>query len=105
MLHTVAGMMMVRADGWRGVHGIVRDRSGLPLGGVIVQIEDETTLDFRSYVVQKDGKYRFRGLYSNVEYTLRARYRNVWGPKKTLSKFDSRKNPDVPLSVDVKKEE
>ena len=99
------GMFVLRADGWRSVHGIVRDRSGQPLGGSVVQIENMVTLNVRSYIVKSDGNYQFMRLSTNIEYTLRARYRNVWGAKKTLSVFDSRKNPEVTLTVDVAKEE
>jgi len=84
---------------------MVRDRDGQPLAGSVVQIEDELTLNVRSYIVQSDGKYHFMLLRPDIEYTLRARYRNVWGAKKTLSIFNSRKDAEVPLTVDVKKEE
>jgi len=72
---------MIRAEGWRSVHGIVRDRSGQPLGGSVVEIEDQVTLIVRSYIVQKDGKYHFMRLSPDIDYTLRARYRNVWSEK------------------------
>jgi hypothetical protein len=35
----------------------------------------------------------------------RARYRNIWGAKKTLSIFNSRKDAEVTLTLDVAKEE
>ena len=55
-------------------------------------------------IVKKDGNYHFVGLRPDIEYALRARYRNVWGEKETLSMFDSRKNAEVMLSVDEKEE-
>jgi hypothetical protein len=99
------GVFVIRADGWRSVHGIVLDRSGQPLGGSVVEIEDERTLSVRSYIVESDGKYHFALLSPDSDYALRARYRNVWGAKKTLSVFDSRGNAEITLKVDVKKEE
>ena len=99
------GCLVVSAEEWRSVHGIVRDRYGQSLVGSVVQIEDQLTLNVRSYVVQSDGEYHFGLLRPDVEYTLRARYRNVWGAKKTLSIFDARKDAEVTLTVDVKKEE
>jgi hypothetical protein len=99
------GLFVIRAEEWRSVHGIVRDRSGQPLAGSVVQIEDQVTLNVRSYIVQNDGKYHFILLRPDIEYTLRARYRNVRGAKKTLTIFDSRKDAEVTLTVDVKKEE
>jgi hypothetical protein len=99
------GCSVVSAEEWRSVHGFVVDRDGQPLTGSVVQIEDQLTLTVRSYVVQSDGEYHFGLLRPDIEYTLRARYRNVWGAKKKLSIFDSRKNAEVKLTVDVKKEE
>ena len=101
----LTGVVVTHAEGWRRVHGIVRDRSGRPLEGSVVQIEDEVTLDVRSYIVKDDGKYHFARLRPDIEYMLRARYRNVWGEKKTLSVFDSRSDAEVKLTVDFKKEE
>ena len=70
-----------------------------------MQIENMVTLDVRSYVVKSDGNYHFMQLSPNIEYILRARYRNIWGAKKTLSIFNSRKDAEVTLTVDVAKEE
>jgi len=99
------GVFVARAEVLRNVQGIVRDRSGQPLGGSVVQIENLLTLEVRSYIVKSDGKYQFMRLRPDIDYTLRARYRNVWGAKKTLSGFNSRKNAEVALTVDVEKEE
>jgi hypothetical protein len=99
------GIFLLGADRWRSVHGTVRDRSGQPLGGAVVQIENMVTLNVRSYVVKSDGNYHFMQLSPNIEYTLRARYRNIWGAKKTLSILNSRKDAEVTLTVDVAKEE
>ena len=101
----LTGVFVARAEAWRSVQGIVRDRSGQLLGGSVVQIENMLTLDVRSYIVKSDGKYHFMRLRPDIDYTLRARYRNVWGVKKKLSAFDSRKNAEVALTVDVVKEE
>jgi len=101
----LTGVVVTHAEEWRSVHGIVRDRSGRPLGGSVVQLEDELTLDVRSYIVKNDGKYHFMRLRPDIEYTLRARYRKGWGKTKTLSVFDSRSDAEVMLTVDVKKEE
>jgi len=89
----------------RSVQGIVVDREGQPLPRAVVQIEDLSSLQIRSFVTQGDGCYYFFELSGDRYYKLSARYRRVWGPSRTLSAFDSRKMAIVNLKVDVKKEE
>jgi hypothetical protein len=89
----------------RSVSGTVVDRQGQPLPRAVVQIEDLTSLQIRSFVTQGDGSYYFFDLSGDRDYKLSARYRRVWGRSRTLSAFDSRKLAIVNLKVDVKKEE
>jgi Carboxypeptidase regulatory-like domain len=89
----------------RAVRGIVVDREGAPLRGAIVQIEDLASLEIRSFVTQEHGVYYFMDLSPDRDYKLQARYRHVWGPVKTLSRFNSRKEATIDLKVDVRKEE
>jgi hypothetical protein len=89
----------------RSVSGIVTDREGAPLPSSVVQIEDTATLDIRSFITGSDGAYYFMDLSPDRDYMIRARHRNVWGPAKTLSRFDSRKEANVNLKIDVLKEE
>lgn len=85
----------------RPVTGVVTDKRGNTLPGVVVQLEDTHTLEVRSYITRKDGKYEFNGLNDDIDYTLRAHYRNYWSDTKTLSKFNSSKNPVVNLTIPV----
>ena len=39
------------------------------------------------------GLYHFNGLNDDIDYTLRAHYRDYWSERKTLSKFNSFKAP------------
>jgi len=89
----------------RSVRGIITDREGTPLASAVVQIEDTGTLSIRSFVTRKDGVYYFMDLSPDQDYTIRARYQNVWGRAKTLTRFDSRKEATVNLKIDVLKEE
>jgi hypothetical protein len=83
----------------RGVTGIVTDKRGNTLGGAAVQLENTATLSIMSYITSKDGHYNFNGLYNDVDYTLKAKYRNRWSERKTLSKFNSSKHPEVNLVI------
>ena len=89
----------------RSVRGIVTDREGTPLSSSVVEIEDTATLRIRSFIAGNDGAYYFMGLSPDGDYKLRARYRNVWGRPKALSRFDSRQEANVNLKIDVLKEE
>jgi hypothetical protein len=85
----------------RPVAGIVTDKRGNTLPGAIVQLENTRTLIVRSYITLKDGHYRFDGLNDDIDYTLRARYRNWWSVPKTLSKFNSSPQPEVDLTIPI----
>lgn len=85
----------------RSVAGVVTDKRGNALPGAAVQLENTRTLTVESYITQKDGRYRFNGLSDEVDFTLRARYRNYWSETKTLSKFDSSLHPVVNLVIPI----
>jgi hypothetical protein len=85
----------------RPVEGTVTDKRGNTLPGAIVQLENTRTLAVQSYIVQKDGRYHFEGLNDDVDYTLRAKYRNYWSELKTLSKFNSSTHPEIDLVIPI----
>lgn len=85
----------------RPVTGVVTDKRGNTLPGAIVQLENTRSLRVRSYLTRKDGKYQFRGLNDDIDYTLRAHYMRWWSTTKTLSKFNSSKNPVVNLVIPI----
>lgn len=75
----------------RSVAGIVTDSSNRPVDGAVVQLKNQRTLEFRSYITQQGGKYHFFRLDPNVDYELRATHNSVWSGKKKLSLFSSKK--------------
>ena len=85
----------------RTVSGVVTDARGNTLPKVAVQLENTATLRVRSYITTKDGRYMFRGLNGDVDYTLRAKYRTHWSKTKTLSKFNSSTHPEVNLTIPI----
>jgi hypothetical protein len=85
----------------RPVTGLVVDKRGNALPGAVVQLENTANLNVRSYITRKDGVYHFEGLNDDVDYTLRAHYRNYWSEEKTLSKFNSSKEPKVNLTIPI----
>ena len=100
----LAGLMLVSArasSDFRSLTGEVTDKAGNPLSGAIVQIENTKTLDVRSWITDKTGRYCFNELFNDVDYTVRAHYRRTWSRARTLSKFNSRENPQLTLVVPV----
>jgi hypothetical protein len=85
----------------RSVTGVVTDKRGNPLPGAAVQLENTNNLSVRSYMTDKDGRYHFTGLNDDIDYTLKAKYRSYWAKPKTLSKFDSSKNPELDLVIPI----
>jgi hypothetical protein len=85
---------------FRTVRGTVTDQNGHVLAGAVVQMEDRSTLQIRSYVTQDDGAYHFGDLSADITYHLRAKYAGVASREKILSKFHSGAMAVVDLTID-----
>jgi hypothetical protein len=86
---------------WRSVAGVVKDASGNALPASVVQLESELDLSVRSYITGADGRYHFRKLRRDIDYTLKARYRKYWFKAKTLSNFNESGHPKVDLIIPI----
>jgi len=85
----------------RSVAGTVTDKCGNALPGAVVEIENTATLSVTSYITGKDGRYHFAELWSDVDYTLKAKYRDYWSKPKTLSKFSSKEHSTIDLVIPI----
>jgi hypothetical protein len=85
----------------RSIQGVVVNASGQPIPGAIVLLKDTKTLQVRSYIAQSDGRYRFYGLSTDINYQVRAQANGLTSKTKTVSVFDSHKV--VKLNLKVKK--
>lgn len=86
----------------RAIEGTVRSEEGAPVPGAIVQIKDLKTLQVRSYIAQKDGKYQFWGLSNDVNYEVRAMAGGLASKTKTVSVFNSRSTVKLDLKLTKK---
>jgi len=86
---------------WGSITGVVSDSKGNGLAEAVVQLEDEVTLSVRSYITSAGGRYQFFGVNADIDYTLRARYRNHWSKRHLLSRFDSPKRHDIGLVIPI----
>lgn len=89
---------------FRMVQGIVTDSKDNAVDGAVVQLKNSKTLQVRSFITREHGSYYFHGLDPNVDYLLKAEFQESASDAKTLSSFDSRKQPVINLKLDKKKE-
>jgi len=87
----------------RMVQGSVTDAQDNAIVGAVVQLKNNKSLQVRSFITQEQGAYQFHGLDPNADYSLKAEYQGSSSATKTLSAFDSRKQPVINLKIDVKK--
>lgn len=83
----------------RSIVGKVVDESGAKVPGAVVLLKDMQSLQVRSYIVPKDGTYRFYGLSADVAYEVRAQTSEMTSAIKTVSVFDSHKVITVNLKL------
>jgi hypothetical protein len=93
--------MQLSAQKARDVSGTVTDARGNVLPKVAVTLENANTLAVRSYITGQDGRYHFEGLNDDVDFVLKAHYRDYWSKPKTLSKFNSEPHPVVVLVIPI----
>lgn len=91
-----------RAPQTRTLTGLVSNQHGSPLGDSVVYLTNTRTMGVKTYIVGKDGLYRFPALSPNVDYQVYAQYQSRKSDTKTLSSFDSRPNAVINLRVEVK---
>ena len=84
----------------RVVTGTVRDADGTAINGAVVQLKDVRSTQVRSFITQTNGAYHFSGLKVDNDYQLEAKYNGMTSGWRTLSVFDTRKEPVVNLKMD-----
>src|SRR4051812_15569704 len=89
-------------DKLRTVAGTVSDAQDAAVSGAVVQLKNSKTLQVRSFITQEKGAYQFHGLDPNVDYSLKAEFQGASSPVRTLSAFDSRKQPVINLKIEKK---
>jgi hypothetical protein len=87
----------------RVVQGIVRDSSDQPQANAVVYLQDQKSLEVRTYITEADGHYRFGQLSSEVDYQLWAEYKGHKSKTRSISSFDSKKQFTFDLKIDTSK--
>jgi hypothetical protein len=90
------------AQSMRVVQGLVRNGDSQPQENAVVYLQDQKSLQVRTYITQTDGRYRFGQLSSDVDYQLWAEYKGHKSKVRAISSFDSKKELNFDLKIDSK---
>lgn len=88
----------------RSLQGLVTLPDESPAEGAVVKLKNLKTLQVRSYITQKDGKYHFQNLSTNIDYEVVADFRDFASSTRTLSVFDSRFEAIINLKLEPGKD-
>jgi hypothetical protein len=87
----------------RVVQGVVRNESEQPFANAVVYLQNQKSLEVRTYITEADGRYRFGQLGSDVDYQLWAEFKGKKSKIRSISSFDSKKQFLFDLKIDTAK--
>jgi hypothetical protein len=87
----------------RVAQGMAQNGEGQAQQNAVVYLQDQKTLEVRTYITEADGRYRFGQLSSDVDYQLWAEYKGRKSKTKSISSFDSKKQFNFDLKIDTAK--
>lgn len=87
----------------RDVAGMVMLQDETPVGGAVVKLKNLRDLQVRSFITPADGKYVFQNLSTSVDYELKAEYKGMVSPARTLTIYDTRLDPVINLKLEPAK--
>ena len=90
------------AQSMRVVQGLVLNVDAQPQQNAVVYLQDQKSLQVRTYITETDGRYRFGQLSSDVDYQLWAEYKGHKSKTRSISSFDSKKELIFDLKIDSK---
>jgi hypothetical protein len=87
----------------RVVQGRVIDVHEKPQPNAVVYLQNEKSLEVRTYITTEDGSYRFGQLGSDVDYQLWAKFQGSKSKTRSISSFDSKKQFNFDLKLEPAK--
>jgi hypothetical protein len=87
----------------RSIEGKVLNQSGASVPGAHVLLKNGKSLQVRSFIAQRDGRYHFYGLSTEVNYEIRAQANGMTSKTKNISVFDSHNVIHLDLKLTKKK--
>jgi hypothetical protein len=85
----------------RLLFGKVLDGDDNPLPDAVVYVTNTRTRAIRTYIVGKDGTYRFPALTTAVDYEVYAQLNNHKSDTKSVSQFDDRSQVYLVLRINT----
>jgi carboxypeptidase family protein len=86
----------------RLLFGKVLDPQDNPVPDAVVYVTNTRTRSVKTYIVGKDGSYRFPALSSAIDYEVYAQFNGKKSDTKSVSQFDDRSQVYVVLKVDTR---
>ena len=87
----------------RVVEGKVVNADEQPQPNSVVYLQDQKSLQVRTFITEADGHYRFGQLSSEVDYQLWAELKGHKSKTRSISSFDSKKQFSFDLKIDTNK--
>lgn len=95
--------MPTKAPELRTVQGSVEDKSGAPIQGAVVYLQDTKTMAVKSFLSDNEGHFHFRQLSMSTDYGLWAEMNGVRSKTMNISQFNSHADLEYMLKLDVGK--
>ena len=83
--------------------GRVIDAQEKPQADAVVYLQNQKSLEVRTYITTEDGSYRFGQLGSDVDYQLWAKFQSSKSKTRSISSFDSKKQFNFDLKLEPSK--
>jgi Carboxypeptidase regulatory-like domain len=88
----------------RTIHGSVIDRDENPVPESIIYLKNLRSQSVKTYISDSWAQYRFSGLDPNADYEVHAEKGDASSAHRTVSNFDTRKDLELTLKLDKKKD-
>jgi hypothetical protein len=86
----------------RLLFGKVLDNDDNPVADAVVYVTNTRTRAVKTYIVGKDGAYRFPALSSAVDYEVYAQFNAKKSDTKSVSQFDDRSQVYLVLKINAR---
>jgi Carboxypeptidase regulatory-like domain len=103
LLACAAMMPQSLAQTARSVQGMVQTTDEQAQPNAVVYLQNQKSLEVKTYITAADGHYRFGQLSSDVDYQLWAEYKGHKSKTRAISSFDSKKQLNFDLKIDTSK--
>jgi|SRR5215831_15330252 len=84
------------------LYGKVLDGEDNPVADAVVYVTNTRTRAVRTYIVGKDGGYRFPALTAAVDYEVYAQFKGHKSDTKSVSQFDDRSQVYMVLKINTR---